>query len=644
MTGQPATAPLRIKRFTLTDFRAFPGPAPALFDLDGKNLLVYGENGSGKSSIYHALGGFFSLKPKQPLREHKNVFSGLPDTDCRVTVEFTDGKASVEWSVSRHPTSLGSKSADTRVIEGALRRACLDYRSLLDTNYRHGHGVLNLFEIAVEHLLRDYPVTTAGGVSTTIGELWERVQRFKPAQHTTGALARINQACVDFNTAFRTTIPVLLPLINELMSDFGWRDVEVKDLRTPGLTYNNARLKQNRAVEGQVLTPDLTFCDHPLTAPQIFLNEARLSALGLAVYLAGRLACTPAIPSSALKLLMLDDVLIGLDHSNRLPVLEVLTKRFLDWQITLLTHDRVWFEMARNYLGTGGQWRCVEVFEAKDVARGILSPIVRPAGEKAAKHLLDLAAGFLSDNHVPAAANYTRASFELGLKSFCERFGVPVTYKSDPRRSDTEALLSAVEKWFSQNAGKIKASKGQPDRCYLAGVIERVKLFRKVVLNPYSHAMPPNIARTEVEGAIASVKALIDVLDADGGTGSALQAAMSLIAKSPPAATDLHAVLGFLRASFLAGLRRLCNRRQISVAFQEQAADAQTLWPAMLADQARLFPPPNDHLPGHIDADRRWLVLPVTESDLAAVTQPDLARLVGLLAPAGSSGLILDSL
>ncbi len=41
MTRQPE--PLRIKQLTLTDFRAFPGPAPAHFDLDGKNLLVYGE-------------------------------------------------------------------------------------------------------------------------------------------------------------------------------------------------------------------------------------------------------------------------------------------------------------------------------------------------------------------------------------------------------------------------------------------------------------------------------------------------------------------------------------------------------------------------------------------------------------------------
>lgn len=38
MTAKPK--PLRIKRLTLTDFRAFPGPAPATFDFDSKNLLI----------------------------------------------------------------------------------------------------------------------------------------------------------------------------------------------------------------------------------------------------------------------------------------------------------------------------------------------------------------------------------------------------------------------------------------------------------------------------------------------------------------------------------------------------------------------------------------------------------------------------
>ena len=99
-TQAPAnTGPLRIKRFTITDFRAFPGPAPAVFELDGKNLLVYGENGAGKSSLFHALQDFFSLQPSRNLAIHKNVFSGEPDDQCKVVVEFVGQEtAPAEWT------------------------------------------------------------------------------------------------------------------------------------------------------------------------------------------------------------------------------------------------------------------------------------------------------------------------------------------------------------------------------------------------------------------------------------------------------------------------------------------------------------------------------------------------------------------
>ena len=632
MSAQPK--PLRIKRLTLTDFRAFPGPAPAHFGLDGKNLLVYGENGAGKSSIFHALSGFFSLKPARPLRDHKNVFSGQADADCRVAIEFTDGTVPVEWSVSKHPGSLGAKNVDSRVTEAALRRACLDYRALLDTNYRHGHGPINLFLIAVEQLLRDYPATIGGGINTTIGELWDKVLKAKPNQHTSAAITRINQACLEFNTTFRGAFPALLPHINALMQELGWCDVEFKGFQTPGLTYNNARLKQNRAIEGQVLTPDLTFRNHPLPAPQAFLNEARLSALGLAIYLAGRLACTPTATATALKLLVLDDVLIGLDHSNRLPVLDVLRKHFTDWQVLLLTHDRVWFEMARFHVGNSGHWKCLEVFEGEDTARGIPAPTVRAPGDKAAKASLDQARIFLADHHIPAAANYTRAAFELALKAFCERFGVPVAFKTDPRHLDTEKLMSAVEGWFKSHSAK---------GC-MAGVIERVKLFRKVVLNPYSHASPPNIAHAEVDGAISAVEQLLEVVDVGGMDGDPILAAQTLIAKTPPSTGDLQAALGFLRAAFFGNLRSFCSHKHVSIAFREQAADVQALWQAVLAVQATLFAPPRDTLPGQIDAERRWLISPVAEIDLVAVTQADLARLVALLVPAGGTALIFDTL
>lgn len=494
VTPAAAPAPLRIKRLTLTDFRAFPGPAPAHFDLDGKNLLVYGENGAGKSSVFHALGGFFSLKPLRTLREHKNVFSGLPDVDCKVAVDFADGSPAVEWTVASHPGSLRARTSDTRVTEAALRRAVLDYRALLDTNYKQGNGPINLFDIAVEHLLRDFPVTVSGGTSTTIGELWAMVVRSKPDKHTTAALTRINQICVEFNTAFRGAFPVLVPLINELMQLLGWRDVEIRGFNTPGLTYKNARLKQNRAIDGQKLEPELSFRNHPLQTPQLFLNEARLSALGLAIYLAGRLACTPTANATALKLLVLDDVLIGLDHSNRLPMLDVLNTKFADWQIVLLTHDRNWFDLARSHL-PDANWKCVEVYEGDGAATAPI-PIVRPTQNRPARALLDKAKELVQTPYVEAAANYARQAFELGVRAACELKKIEMRYCTDPKAHQAQDFLDRLKQW----PGSATVPKADWD-----AALARLEMLKNVVMNPYSHPSAPNIPKQEVEQAIAAV-------------------------------------------------------------------------------------------------------------------------------------------
>ncbi len=496
-------APARIKRLTLTDFRAFPGPAPTAFDLEGKNLLVYGENGAGKSSLFYALSGFFSFKPARPLRENKNVFSGLPDTDCKVAINFADGSPAVEWTVSRHPASMRGTSSDLRVTEAALRRACLDYRALLDTNYKQGNGPVNLFEIAVEHLLRDYPVTVAGGTRTTIGALWEEVTRReaqKPGDSIKDKDDRkyLIDACTAFNAAFQAALPTLQPLINQLMASLGWQDVQLQALITPGITYKSAHYKRDRGIEGRELTPNLQFRNHPLQTPQLFLNEARLSALGLAIYLAGRLACTPTASSSALKLLVLDDVLIGLDHSNRLPVLDVLQTKFADWQIVLLTHDRNWFDLARSHLPETA-WKCVEVFEGDGAAVAPI-PIVRATQNRPARALLDKAKELVQTPYVEAAANYARQAFELGVRAACEVKGIPMPFRVYPKTDkpplQAQDFLDKLKQWPGSNA----VPKADWDTA-----ITRLETLKNVVMNPYSHPSAPNIPKQEVEQAIDAV-------------------------------------------------------------------------------------------------------------------------------------------
>ena len=67
---------MKITKIEIKHFRGFPGPAVYTFDLPGgKNLLLYGENGSGKSSLYHALNQLFNLLGQIP-RSLLRLFQG----------------------------------------------------------------------------------------------------------------------------------------------------------------------------------------------------------------------------------------------------------------------------------------------------------------------------------------------------------------------------------------------------------------------------------------------------------------------------------------------------------------------------------------------------------------------------------------
>ena len=70
---------MRITDIEIKNFRAFRGTYHIGLSKSGKNLLVYGENGSGKSSLYLALKYFLESgvdeDDKDPdFENHQNIF------------------------------------------------------------------------------------------------------------------------------------------------------------------------------------------------------------------------------------------------------------------------------------------------------------------------------------------------------------------------------------------------------------------------------------------------------------------------------------------------------------------------------------------------------------------------------------------
>ena len=487
---------LRINSITLRDFRAFPGPDEIVINLNtqhkqGSNLLLYGENGAGKSSLFEAFRGLFARRPDAKFfKREKNVFSGEPAADAAVTVAFTDDKDPAIWTIKDHPGEVGG---DPRIVQTAMRAVMLDYRALLDTNYGQGKKSPDLFGIAMEMLLADWPL--AGGA--TLGELWAKTQKEVPLKRWYAS--NVEENCASFNTEFAAAVDALTPIAKDLLKDLMGEAISLDQLEYGTVNYVDAHQWRDRVFDGCLLRPGITYRAHGLKRPQFFLNEAKQSALALAIYLSARLACTQAASDEAPKLIVLDDLLIGVDQSNRLPVLDLLMRHFPDWQIVLLTHDRVWFDMARAHLQPATDWAYLELHDTPTSASTSM-PVVRELGQSAAVSALDQAEQFCEQGHIAAAATYARTAFELALRDWAERASVPIRFRTNSADVSTHDLIEAIRK------AKAIDPNSEP-----AKVLKSVEMFRTVILHPMSHATPPGIVKSEVQGAIAAVRFMISV-------------------------------------------------------------------------------------------------------------------------------------
>jgi energy-coupling factor transporter ATP-binding protein EcfA2 len=503
-----AEAPPRLKTLTLRNFRAFPGPGEVPIPFNGKNVVIFGENGSGKSTIFHALDGFFSVAERGKgarrtrLEKNVNLFSGLELDETWVEVEFDDG-AVERWDENRHPCDPGQNRSE-RVFAAGYRKAFLDYRALLETNFRHSGGAINLFDISVQTVLRDYR-TAHEGSEKTIRDLWRVLSTHISPPRWDTSVGRDkderNLYRTSVNTGIGEALDALVPLVNEMLQALGWTDTELERFDFPRLTYNNAWPVKLRDFDGKSIKPVIKFNGQELDAPHLSLNEARQSALALAIYFAGRKLCAATTLVDVPKVMVLDDVIVSLDQSNRLPILDLLADQFREWQIIILTHDRLWFDMTRSYHRRHLADRFWSYYELHAGANLQAPPTPAATSSSAAKEALDLAKEFLSKGHVNAAGNAARVSAERALREFCDVKRIPVRYRLDSEKIAFSDLIDGARQWSGREANG-----------HYNDVLDHLKMYIEILLNRLSHGGSTNLERHDVQGAIAATDALLFAL------------------------------------------------------------------------------------------------------------------------------------
>ncbi|MCQ2114392.1 MAG: AAA family ATPase [Bacteroidaceae bacterium] len=384
---------------------------------NGRNLLLYGENGSGKSSLYHALHHFLRSSVEPSKQFDLNLYSGQPSGRIEVTFqEYDDATGALIPATQNTYIATENAANNTNAVQflnlGYRVSGFLDYAKLLKVYLNKGNRP-NLFALIME-LLREY-IPINQGLICPITEIYDKVNREIGLNYH-----RSDYSYQDLKTKSNSLIVAFPDIINDLNGEltrmlstyFGNFNLRIQ-LVGANMFLNEDGYIRDAKIVGKVYL-DVQHYGQPMVNYNQTLNEARLSAIAICLYLATLKLRTSNVDT---KILYLDDVFVGLDSSNRRPVIQMLLNEFRDYQILVSTYDKSWYLLAREIINDDIHWSYQELYEGQTTVAGkIVSKPILVDGlsdiDMARKHLYDA-----ERPDYPAAANYMRKAYEEMLSS-----------------------------------------------------------------------------------------------------------------------------------------------------------------------------------------------------------------------------------
>ncbi|MDX8575642.1 MULTISPECIES: AAA family ATPase [Elizabethkingia] len=394
---------MKIKRIHISNYRAFlvnddQEASRYMLDLpNGENLLIYGENGSGKSSLFRALKDFFNtVTNPQPFQKNLFYEAGNTSEPPFIDIEIDDNSHHRFSSDGNQYLLVNNESGGNTncITQANITNGFISYRDLLKLHFRQDNqepDLVSLF-LGQDGLFSDMVVPAPAQPENKIAykKLWIKC----------GGLDR--EALTDYNTNVTALFGELETKANMLLGFFQ-KECSLKIEYTDGVINDNTLNNPTISFKVKLFGKDLPEHDD-------MLNEARLTAIAISVFLAHQLC----IPPAELKILFLDDIFIGLDMTNRIPLLKILTSddlgdgsSFKDSQIFLTTYDREWFNVAKSYLG---DWQKTE-FYVDNHSSSIDRPLIKKSGSYEERAWF-----YLTQGDYPACANYLRKAFEQKLR------------------------------------------------------------------------------------------------------------------------------------------------------------------------------------------------------------------------------------
>lgn len=492
----------RISKISIENFKFFKENFK--IEPKRKNVLLYGENGSGKSSIYWSIYTHFQAYTKDRAEGQKYFILGNPQSlrnkfadnaaHSSIKITFDDGVAGSKEIIDSDTLYYPDSDEIKRFMMLTSRSSdFMNYKflsNLFDFKNSEDNEIFSILEsealpyFDLEEELTDLKGSSRG--TNLAGDWWSHIndccnkggalprntRNNSPYNMNSNEYKRLISLLNDFNHLLKDKLVIFVGRANNIIRDTFNIDAEIL------LDYKDAEFNRKiskRHFDGRLHKPKVTLTakmnsdklvdTSEIKHPHTFFNEAKITCMALAL----RLAILESHPTSdqTASVLFVDDLLISLDMPVRRKVISVLLDYSDRFQMFIFTHDRAFFHLVDDEIRIRKEvdkWEKYELYVDDD--NGIDKPCLihnAPYLEKAKQFLYQL--------EIPASVNAARKATEDVLKQLLPKNQL---YSfSETGMLDLNGMIQKFE--------ELKKSIG------LGGVAIHLDSARKFLLNPFSH-------------------------------------------------------------------------------------------------------------------------------------------------------------
>jgi AAA15 family ATPase/GTPase len=420
--------------------------------VEGKHILAWGVNGSGKSSLYWALYTFLqcSSKPKEEAKKYfdkgdeslHNIHAAV-DLKSFIQLGFKETGSEVKFHKlgaddnDTHSDSIPSINAGSEFI---THRLLLNFY-----NYRHSQKI-DLFPVFYRDIFPYFNTPKGNSFSSILTNIEKKlntetpknieawVKEFNDGIEDLIQSIRRGDASKYYNDHFayngeKIDIQIHFQEVLEVTGRRGSREIKEPVIRL------QAKLQPDGNPESEI------------KRPQSFFNEARINAIALSI----RFVLMKNRPEvDTVKLLVLDDLLISLDMQNRVKIIKLILKLYKEeYQLMVFTHDKGFYkEMLRQIEPDKESWQVMQFYEPESTGS---NPKIEYEDDT---YIAKADSAFLRRDY-EACALYLRKETESILVKFLDP-NMEVFWKRKDWRDLSEFIKSAKKKFFTAELSKFQ--------------------------------------------------------------------------------------------------------------------------------------------------------------------------------------------